>query len=381
MELVRTYLREPQRLIESNLISNNDLTLLYYDTMAGEVDNPRIEREMERVSRERLREQERLIREIRGEQEAAEGADRSPESAAAAGEEAVGRDTLIYRDSRERSTETTDLVRESQTLIERQQEYNRIIRDVVSQAYEAEEERRYAAGGIGEGPGTDEGDLPLIYREEEEVPESEESIASRTEEILERRRVYNEIVERVKREQEAGEAVPGEEVISPEEAAHRTEFALTYRDVSDRTEAVEQIETQTQEIIERQNNVNQVIEEIRNQPTESVREAPTAREHVWFVHRSTQNTIDEETIEELRESLRHQESQTTQTTESFHNVENVEHRTVEGTTRQVISREDQNEEITEIVNRSLRGRLDEISNRVYGRIEKQLNSERRRRGL
>ncbi len=100
---------------------------------------------------------------------------------------------------------------------------------------------------------------------------------------------------------------------------------------------------------------------------------------VSIVHRSMENTISEETIENLREEMKRIEETGRKTVTSFETnetenrtiVNNITNETIENNTRQIET----------LVNKQLRTQLDSISDKVYNRIEKQLKNEQRRRGL
>ena len=102
-------------------------------------------------------------------------------------------------------------------------------------------------------------------------------------------------------------------------------------------------------------------------------------ESISFVHKNTETTVDEETIEDLRqEMLRMEETQRSieqhtqnRVSEETTVVNNINSRTVE----------QNKEEIINVVNNSMRAQLDVITERVYGRIERQLKNVQRRRGL
>ena len=156
---------------------------------------------------------------------------------------------------------------------------------------------------------------------------------------------------------------------------------LIQREFSDRTSEQETIISETEELVKRQNDITRVVEDIRREPhTRRIEEEATAPESIRFVHRTAQSSVDEETIEEIRETLRRQEKANTIATESVERIQTIENRLIKEENRQVVSTESE-EAIAEMVGRSLRSRLDEITGKVYGRIEKQLNNERRRRGL
>lgn len=103
------------------------------------------------------------------------------------------------------------------------------------------------------------------------------------------------------------------------------------------------------------------------------------REQITMVHRSTEVAVNEEVIEQMQQELIRLD-QTNRTIQ-----ENVEHRQIENRTVVNHLREEtveQNEEaIRSIVKKSVNQQLDELSDKVYGRIERQLRNEQRRRGL
>ncbi len=102
-------------------------------------------------------------------------------------------------------------------------------------------------------------------------------------------------------------------------------------------------------------------------------------ETVSVVHRNRETTVSEDTIEELREELKKVEETNRQTTQRVENITQEQHTVINTTTNEVV--ENQQEQITSIVSKSVRSQLDEITDKVYGRIERQLRNEQRRRGL
>jgi hypothetical protein len=102
-------------------------------------------------------------------------------------------------------------------------------------------------------------------------------------------------------------------------------------------------------------------------------------ETVSFVHKSVENYVDEETLENLREEIKRVQETSNRTIKEISENQTTENRVVNNVTREVT--EENDEEIQKLVNRTLRRQMDAISERVYTRIEKQLQNERRRRGL
>ncbi len=102
-------------------------------------------------------------------------------------------------------------------------------------------------------------------------------------------------------------------------------------------------------------------------------------QQISMVHRSRETSVDEETIENIRHEMQRLEEMNRTTTEKIENRETVERTVINNTIHS--TEEEETKDIQRIVNRSVRQQLDAITDRVYGRIEKQLRNEQRRRGL
>ena len=125
---------------------------------------------------------------------------------------------------------------------------------------------------------------------------------------------------------------------------------------------------------------NRVIERWQERKASAVEPAmEVENQNISMVHRTMETSVDEEVIEEIRQQLEQME-QTNKTTirqvenqiaESRTIVNNVNEHTVEYNT----------EEIERLVNQNMKRQIDEISDKVYGKLERQLRNEQRRRGL
>ena len=102
-------------------------------------------------------------------------------------------------------------------------------------------------------------------------------------------------------------------------------------------------------------------------------------EKLSFVHKSTENTVDEETIENIRQEMLRMEQTQRSINEHTQNLIREEKTVVNNVHSRTI--EQNSEEILKVVNSSVRDQLDSITEKVYGRIERQLKNEQRRRGL
>ena len=89
--------------------------------------------------------------------------------------------------------------------------------------------------------------------------------------------------------------------------------------------------------------------------------------------------MDEETIENIRQEMQRMEQTQRSINEHTQNLIREEKTVVNNVHSQTI--EQNSEEILKVVNTSVRDQLDVITEKVYGRIERQLKNEQRRRGL
>ncbi|MBR1629782.1 MAG: hypothetical protein IJ679_11050 [Lachnospiraceae bacterium] len=303
--LMREFIASPVPYLEGHMVREEDLLLLHYDSLSEQEKTFVLENESE--SR---RDYETVLRQVQERTGIRDGEVGAQETVASK-EEPVPQqkeETLVFRqEDRIREEIAGQEETETQTLVERQRRYNRILREVVS---------RLSEGAI---------------------------------------------------QQETVEDHP--------EAPVKETLLLSHR------QEVEQRLSESERELVRTSDVRRVIEEIRQEPAVRRVESETkAPESLHLVHHSAQNTVDEETIEELKETLRRQEKTTSLSTEARERIENIERRIVREENRKVITTQSE-EEIAQMVGRSLRGQIDEITGKVYGRIERQLNSERRRRGL
>ena len=108
-------------------------------------------------------------------------------------------------------------------------------------------------------------------------------------------------------------------------------------------------------------------------------ETPIDRETISFIHRSVENEISEGDLEEIRQEIRRNRETTRRNVSEDRTAETTNYTTTNTITNNVI--EQNEEEIQRMINRTVRRQMDTITEKVYGRIEKQLQNERRRRGL
>ncbi|MCR5054151.1 MAG: hypothetical protein K6A69_04845 [Lachnospiraceae bacterium] len=171
-------------------------------------------------------------------------------------------------------------------------------------------------------------------------------------------------------------SVPGETGRIPESVTEK------YRDFVTETifpvNTVNMVHRRDSEIIE--NITDRVVERWHERQIEPL--IPEYRDEnnaVAIVHRSTETTVDEETIESLRNEIRNRDT-TNRTVETTVENREEQNRIIVNTLRQEVMEQNE-EEIQRVVNRTVRGQMNAITDKVYGKIERQLKSEQRRRGL
>ncbi len=154
------------------------------------------------------------------------------------------------------------------------------------------------------------------------------------------------------------------------ETETRTDAELIHRDLTEREDRAI-----VKEITER------VIERWRGEGQTRKRtvETPVDRETISFIHRSVENEISEEDLEEIRQEIRRTQETTRRNVSEDRTTETTNYTTTNTITNNVI--EQNEEEIQRMINRTVRRQMDTITEKVYGKIEKQLQNERRRRGL
>ena len=120
-------------------------------------------------------------------------------------------------------------------------------------------------------------------------------------------------------------------------------------------------------------------ENSRREPVQSAVTEEERRNRIALVHKQqTENEITEEIMEQLMNQNRVLENQTRVMEEVTQNSKTVERHVTNQTTHE-ITRETEN--LTEMISRGVQGRIGDITDQVYNRLEKRLQNERRRRGI
>ena len=120
-------------------------------------------------------------------------------------------------------------------------------------------------------------------------------------------------------------------------------------------------------------------ENSRREPVQSAMTEEERRNRIALVHKQqTENEITEEIMEQLMNQNRVLENQTRVMEEVTQNSRTVERRITNQTTHEITQ---QTENLTEMISRGVQGRIGDITDQVYNRLEKRLQNERRRRGI
>lgn len=100
---------------------------------------------------------------------------------------------------------------------------------------------------------------------------------------------------------------------------------------------------------------------------------------IRLIHKQqTENDVSEEIMEQLKDQRRLIENRSMVTEEVTNSSKTVERRVTNQTTHEISQ---QTENLTELINRDVQGKIGDITDQVYSRLEKRLQNERRRRGF
>ncbi|MCR5097931.1 MAG: hypothetical protein K6B14_03180 [Lachnospiraceae bacterium] len=151
----------------------------------------------------------------------------------------------------------------------------------------------------------------------------------------------------------------------------------------------EQIEAERDEVIRRE---SQRISETIESSTDTERnitnrvqavEQTVGRvvpETIRLVHKVNDVTVDEETIASLRREISQIKSDTSRIETRVENHENVVEKQVNNVNTTVLT-EENTDKITRMIQDNINSQIGNITSKVYSRLERQLMSERRRRGM
>lgn len=144
------------------------------------------------------------------------------------------------------------------------------------------------------------------------------------------------------------------------------------------TELIHKSQELTRESI-RQEETRQLFKEYLPENLRQTRQEMQRRvERAEIVYKQEENTLEEEMLEELRGLQRTHTVQQEQITEQVME-KNVSHEIINSRINEIQTR--QNEELVQMITDKMQRQLGSISEQVYGKLEKRMDTERRRRGL
>ncbi|MCC8140641.1 MAG: hypothetical protein LIO67_10170 [Lachnospiraceae bacterium] len=160
------------------------------------------------------------------------------------------------------------------------------------------------------------------------------------------------------------------------------------RDISLLTRDIQLIERESETATrERQESLREVSEtsrtlleqsrEYRGEIARPGSRTEESHQELSLVHKSTESTLDEETLQEIlaQERTRNRRTEVVKQTEEDHRVENT----------QVVNRSGQSsvthqQDLEELIERGLQRQMSQLSDQVYTKLERRLENEKKRRG-
>ncbi len=194
-------------------------------------------------------------------------------------------------------------------------------------------------------------------------------------------RVFGErtvkIFETLEKYQKTPELVTGTGQVVPD-AAGMLIRDIQFQNQENRTELIHHLDEISEETVH-ESQMQQILREYLPEQVRQIRQSTQKNiERVELLHRQQETNLDEEMLEEIRGMQRSTQIENQQTTEQIieRNVsqEVINHRVNEFQTRQ-------NEELVRLIDEKVQRQLGDISEQVYGKLEKRMDIERRRRGL
>lgn len=158
---------------------------------------------------------------------------------------------------------------------------------------------------------------------------------------------------------------------------------MLLRDIQFQTEENQlELVHETKELLQESIHENQTSQVIREFLPEQIRQihrqTRTDISRVELLHRQNETTLEEEVLEEIRGLQRNVRVENQQVTERVAE-RNVTQEIVNSRVNELQTT--QNEEIARLINEKVQRQLGDISEQVYGKLEKRMDAERRRRGF
>ena len=153
---------------------------------------------------------------------------------------------------------------------------------------------------------------------------------------------------------------------------------ILFREQAFATELEHHVSEKEQETVHRMEELQLFREHYPKQVQEIHRSTGERIDRIELIHKLEENTLDEEFLEEIRGIQRVKKVENEQTTQTVieqnHTQEVINTQIHDFQTRQ-------NEELLRMVTDKVQNQLGSISEQIYGKLEKRMDMERRRRGL
>ena len=153
---------------------------------------------------------------------------------------------------------------------------------------------------------------------------------------------------------------------------------IRVQEARQQSEVVHETREIVQETTREQETKALLREYLPEQVTQIQRETQTHLNRVELVHKQQEESLEEEMLEQLRQIQR---------TTQIENVQIKEQVLEKNTTQEIINSHvnelqvRQNEELARLISEKVQKQLGNLSEQVYGKLEKRMDTERRRRGL
>ena len=133
------------------------------------------------------------------------------------------------------------------------------------------------------------------------------------------------------------------------------------------------------ETISRQQEAIRNVTEHTRQVEQVARNIETEQRTLTLVHKSEEQTISEDILDEIRQQRNYIDNRLVEVTQNVNTTETNHTEVINQTDNEEVVRNIQNN-VMEMVDRNIKGQVDSISNQVFRKLEQKLDTERKRRG-
>ena len=218
-------------------------------------------------------------------------------------------------------------------------------------------------------------EVMLTYLERETETERRESV-----EKVQLKRIFGEqtirIFETLEKYQKSPQYLAGLGTTGQGEALLQRDIRI--QEQQHQRELVHKSQDLQQEIIREQENTQLIRTYLPEQVNQVRRETQKQVNQMELVHKQQETSLEEEVLEEMRSMAQ---------TRKIENVQNIQTVIEKNTTQEVVNtkihdfQKTQNEELIRMVTDRVQNQLGSMSEQIYGKLEKKMDMERRRRGL